>query len=186
LYYNTNTIKDATKVAADKGLIRKFSLRADDSRLEERCLLIATSFANWLTSKPKDNKKQLPWIFIEEALVRYVTGEHVDNWNVFKRLDSTNGISDIWEIRQTMQPQMRLFGAFIAQDSFICLHPPKMRDELKNKGSKQWKAVISKADEYWHQIFPGFTRYRADHFKHYISRNWTHYDWKNGTPLDHG
>ena len=89
----------------------------------------------------------------------FVTSETIDLGYLWCLEPSKDGI---WEIRSTRQePQIRVFGVFAAKNIFVGTHH-KLRGELGNKNSEQWKIEIRRAKSIWRNLFPAYTHKKTD------------------------
>lgn len=138
-----------------------------------RGLYTTVPVANWLKEEPKREKSIIKKQFTNEALARFVRGEQINNKYYMKRLDTHDKY--LWEIRIASAPQERIFGFFVHKDCFICTNK-RPRDELKRKGSPQWKSAEQKALNKWVDLFPGVAPLVGNDFSIYVS-NGEHFDW---------
>jgi hypothetical protein len=60
----------------------------------------------------------------------------------------------VWEIRSLFEPQIRVFGLFLAKDMFLATHF-EMRRDLGGIFKRTWKSEMAKAKDTFCRIFPG-------------------------------
>lgn len=113
--------------------------------------------------------------FIHSALTSWTVGDWVhnngkDQGGFLKRLVPPP--PEIWAIRVTFpQPQVRIFGRFAEQDTFIALDM-HTRGFLGKKGSSQWRAASSKCATDWATLFPNQLPHQGTSAADYISENY--------------
>ena len=89
----------------------------------------------------------------------FVTSETIDPDYLWCLEPSQDGI---WEIRSKRQePQIRVFGVFAAKNIFVGTHH-KLRGDLGNKNSEQWKIEIRSAKSIWRNLFPAYTHKKTN------------------------
>ncbi|MBV0888154.1 hypothetical protein KTQ54_06330 [Komagataeibacter oboediens] len=90
---------------------------------------------------------------IHNALTRWVTGGRVyKSHDTHFLKDLTPPPPEIWEIRVTEpQPQFRIFGRFLEQDTFIVTNMHS-RSFLGKKGSAEWGEAMATCETQWKSL----------------------------------
>ena len=111
----------------------------DHDQKDVRCMFMQRALADWCYQS--DRKKTLDYkANIRAFLKRYVVGAPVDNRDYVKTWRS-----DVFELRVQLSPHRentRIFGAFVKQDTFVAVHPPKLRSDFGGMGDPRWDASI--------------------------------------------
>lgn len=79
----------------------------------------------------------------------------------------------IWTIRSIdPRPAIRVFGAFIEVDHFVCLRTA-LREELDGPGGRKWKNARENAIAIWDKITKNHARLLGDNIETFISEKTT-------------
>ncbi len=85
------------------------------------------------------------------------------------RLDSAQ--DEVWEIRsRAPKPAIRVFGRFADRDCFVALNW-RLRKELGDRNSREFRQVVRKCLADWRHIFPSYDAFRGNTVYEYISEN---------------
>ncbi len=111
-----------------------------------------------LFDEANEEKESLSEIEMFQNLIAdlevFVTSNTIDPGYLWCLEPTRDGI---WEIRSTRQePQIRVFGVFAAKDIFVGTHY-KLREELGDKNSGQWRKEIRYAKSIWRSLFPAYS-----------------------------
>jgi hypothetical protein len=110
---------------------------------------------------------------VKAAMVRWAKGERVYK-EFLKPLDPCP--PKTWEIRITAPtPQVRLFGRFAYEDTFIATHfytrPRLGSRKTTKKGRDQWDIAKSACEDAWKALFPHWEPFTADKVQAYVTEN---------------
>jgi hypothetical protein len=112
-------------------------------------------------------QKELDYLAnVRAFLGRFVKGASISNEEDMFLLDPHE--RDLWELRFTLIPQSRVFGALAYQDCFVATNWA-LRDNLGPKGSKAWLAAEQKAIDIWDALLPGVRRFHCRSFSNCIT-----------------
>jgi hypothetical protein len=155
------------------GTLKRFLPVMDADQKDERELLMQPALHQWLYQS--DSKKTRNYkANIRAFLGRFVLGQTVDNRDFMK-----SWRSNVFELRVQLQPRRettRIFGAFARQDTFVAIHPPRLRSEFGGKDDPTWDRAIDRTLTAIGIMFPGHAPVSVRPFSGCVSRNWYDYD----------
>ena len=134
-----------------RGMLYHFYPRSQrDLRIRE--LYLTETLWNQLNSEPSTNAEIQRIAELEADLEVFVTRKQLHPEYLFG-LDPPG--CGVWEIRSKYDPQLRVFGMFVAKDRFIATHFEN-RNELGNFDSEDWKLAKKKTKAQIRQLIYPF------------------------------
>jgi len=151
------------------GTIKRFLPAMDADQKDVRDLFMMSPLHDWCYQS--DRKKTLDYkANVRGFLKRYVIGLTVDNRDYMK-----SWRFDVFELRVQLEPRRentRIFGLFVKQDTFLAVHPPKMRSDFGPIGDPKWDAETDRALANFSSLFSGHSPVPARPFHGCISKGW--------------
>jgi hypothetical protein len=149
--------------------IKRFLPVMDADQKDVRDLFMLPPLHDWLYQS--DRKKTRDYkANIRGFLRRYVIGLRVDNTTYMK-----SWRSGVFELRVQLEPRRentRIFGAFVKLDTFLAVHPPKLRSDFGSKGDPRWDVAIDRVLATFAGLFPDHFPVPAHPFSGCVSTNW--------------
>jgi hypothetical protein len=144
----------------------KFVPPFDRDETEVRRLYMLPEMLGWLTEEGLPRSELSYRANIRSSLAAFVKGSLVNNCDDLKLLDPPE--RNLWELKITFTPQLRIFGAFLWKDTFFCMNRA-LRTPLGRKGSRAWKRAENEAMRIWQLYFAEGERFEGVSFEDYVS-----------------